>query len=95
MASLFNYFIRWDIDFSVGNLLSVWRQLWRPWRGLSWIFCFLFPISRSVSYYPSQAHDSVTVTVVSEDLMSDSYPYADVLVPTSRLSLSFFSGIVT
>ena len=56
---------------------------------------FMDFLSRSVSYYPSWAHDSVTVTVVSEDLMSDSYPYADVLVPTSRLSLSFFPGIVT
>ena len=52
-------------------------------------------LSRAGFYYPRQAHDSVTVTVVSEDLMRDSYPYADVLVPTSRLSLSFFSGIVT
>ena len=52
-------------------------------------------LSGSGSYYPSRAHDSVTVTVVSEDLMSDSYPYADVLVPTSGLSVNFFPGIVT
>ena len=56
---------------------------------------FMDFLSRAGSYYPSRAHDSVTVTVVSEDLMSDSYPYADVLVPTSGLSLNFFSGIVT
>jgi len=52
-------------------------------------------LSGSGSYYPSWAHDSVTVTVVSGDLMSDSYPYADVLVPTSGLSVNFFPGIVT
>ena len=52
-------------------------------------------LSGAGSYYPSRAHDSATVTVVSEDLMSDFYPYADVLVPTSGLSLNFFPGIVT
>lgn len=52
-------------------------------------------LSGAGSYYSSRAHDSVTVTVVSEDLMRDSYPYADVLVPTSGLSLNFFPGIVT
>ena len=52
-------------------------------------------LSRAGSYYPSRAHDSVTETVVSGDLMSDSYPYADVLVPTSGLSLNFFPGLVT
>ena len=52
-------------------------------------------LSGAGSYYPSRAHDSWTVTVVSEDFMRDSYPYADVLVPTSGLSLNFFPGIVT
>ena len=52
-------------------------------------------LSGAGSYYSSQAHDSVTVTVVSEDFMSDSYLYADVLVPTSGLSLNFVPGIVT
>ena len=52
-------------------------------------------LSGAGSYYPGQARDSVTVTVVSGDLMRDSYPYADVLVPTSGLSLNFFPGIVT
>ena len=52
-------------------------------------------LSGAGSYYPGQAHDSVTVTVVSGDLMRDSYPYADVLVPTSGLSLNSFPGIVT
>ena len=52
-------------------------------------------LSGAGSYYPGQAHDSVTVTVVSGDLMRDSYPYADVLVPTSGLSLNFFPGIGT
>ena len=52
-------------------------------------------LSGAGSYYPSRAHDSVTVTVVSEDLMSDSYPYADVLVPTSELNLNLFPGIAT
>ena len=56
---------------------------------------FMDFLSRAGSYYPGQAHDSVTVTVVSEDLMRDSYLYADVLVPTSGLSLNFFPGIVT
>ena len=46
------------------------------------------------SYYPGRAHDSVTVTVVSEDFMRDSYPYADVLVPTSGLSIHLFPIIV-
>ena len=50
-------------------------------------------LSRAASCYPSQAQDRVTVTVVSEDLMRDSYPYADVLVSTSGLSLNFFPGI--
>jgi len=52
-------------------------------------------LSGAGSYYPSRAHDSVTVTVVSEDFMRDSYLYADVLVPTSGLSINFFPGIVT
>ena len=52
-------------------------------------------LSGAGSYYPSRARDSVTVTVVSGDLMRDSYPYADVLVPTSGLSLNSFPGIVT
>ena len=52
-------------------------------------------LSRAGSYYSGRAHDSVTVTVVSEDIMSDSYPYADVLVPTSGLSLNFFPGLAT
>ena len=52
-------------------------------------------LSGAGSYYPCRAHDSATVTVVSEDFMSDSYPYADVLVPTSGLSLNFFPGIAT
>ena len=52
-------------------------------------------LSGAGSYYPSRAHDTVTVTVVSGHLMRDSYPYADVLVPTSGLSLNFFPGIVT
>ena len=52
-------------------------------------------LSGAGSYYPGQARDSVTVTVVSGDLMRDSYPYADVLVPTSGLSLNFFPGIGT
>ena len=52
-------------------------------------------LSGAGSYYPGQARDSVTVTVVSGDLMRDSYPYADVLVPTSGLSLNSFPGIVT
>ena len=51
-------------------------------------------LSGAGSYYPSRAHDSVTVTVVSEDLMRDSYLYADVLVPTSGLSINFFPIIV-
>ena len=50
-------------------------------------------LSRAGSYYPGRARDSVTVTVVSEDFMCDSYLYADELVPTSGLSLNFFSGI--
>ena len=56
---------------------------------------FMDFLSRAGSYYSGRAHDSVTVTVVSEDFMSDSYPYADVLVPTSGLSLNFFPGLVT
>ena len=52
-------------------------------------------LSRAGSYYLSQAHDSMTVTIVNEDLMTDSYLYADVLVSTSGLSLHFFPGIVT
>ena len=52
-------------------------------------------LSGAGSYYPGRAHDSATVTVVSEDFMRDSYPYADVLVPTSGLSLNFFPGIAT
>ena len=51
-------------------------------------------LSRAGSYYPSWAHDSATVTVVSGDFMRDSYPYADVLVPTSGLSIHFFPIIV-
>ena len=50
-------------------------------------------LSGAGSCYPSRAHDSMTVTVVSGDFVSDSYPYADVLVPTSGLSLNFFPGI--
>ena len=50
-------------------------------------------LSRAVFGYLSQEHDSMTVTVVTENLMRDSYPYADVLVPTSGLSLNFFPGI--
>ena len=52
-------------------------------------------LSGAGSYYPSRARDSVTVTVVSGDLMRDSYPYADVLVPTSGLRINFFPGLVT
>ena len=52
-------------------------------------------LSRAVFGYLSQEHDSMTVTVVTENLMRDSYPYADVLVPTSGLSLNSFPGIVT
>ena len=51
-------------------------------------------LSGAGSYYSSRARDSATVTVVSEDFMRDSYPYADVLVPTSGLSLNFFPIIV-
>ena len=51
-------------------------------------------LSGAGSYYPGQAHDSVTVIVVSEDLMRDSYLYADVLVPTSGLSINLFPIIV-
>ena len=51
-------------------------------------------LSGAGSYYPSWAHDSATVTVVSEDFMRDSYPYTDVLVPTSGLSLNSFPIIV-
>ena len=51
-------------------------------------------LSGAGSYYPGQARDSVTVTVVSGDFMRDSYPYADVLVPTSGLSIHFFPIIV-
>ena len=35
----------------------------------------------------------MTVTVVSGNFMSDSYLYADVLVPTSGLNFNFFPGI--
>ena len=52
-------------------------------------------LSGAGSYYPGQARDSVTVTVVSGDFMRDSYPYADVLVPTSGLRINSFPGIVT
>ena len=55
---------------------------------------FMDFLSRAGSYYSGWAHDSVTVTVVSEDLMRDSYLYADVLVPTSGLSINFFPIIV-
>ena len=47
-------------------------------------------LSGAGSYYPGQAHDSVTMIVVSEDLMRDSYLYADVRVPTSGLSINLF-----
>ena len=52
-------------------------------------------LSGAGSYYPGQARDSATVTVVSGDFMRDSYPYADVLVPTSGLHINFFPEIVT
>ena len=89
MASLFNYFIRWNIEFSVGNLLCVVagvETMERPLMGF---------LSGAGSYYHSRTCDSVTVTVVSEDFMRDSHPHADMLVPTSGLSSNFFPGIVT
>ena len=89
MASLFNYFIRWNIEFSVGNLLCLVagvETMEMPLMDL---------LSGAGSYYPGRTHGSVTVTVGNEDLMSDSYLYADVLVPTSGLSLNFFPRIVT
>ena len=89
MASLFNYFIKWNIEFSVGNLLCVGAIVETMEMPL------MDFLSGAGSYYPSRAHDSVTVTVVSEDIMSDSYPYADVLVPTSELNLNLFPGIAT
>ena len=61
MASLFNYFIRWNIEFSAGNLLCVVafvETMEMPLMGF---------LSRAGSYYPSRARDGVTVTVGSED----------------------------
>ena len=55
---------------------------------------FMDFLSRAGSYYSGRAHDSVTMIVVSEDLMRDSYLYADVLVPTSGLSINLFPIIV-
>ena len=73
----------WELAKCVGAVVET-RE--RPLMGL---------LSGAGSYYPSRAHDSATVTVVSGDFMRDSYPYADVLVPTSGLRINFFPGIGT
>ena len=70
---------------SIGNFLSLWGSC-RDQGDAS-----LCPGLVPICLVPPGTHD--TMTVVSKYLMSDSYLYAGVLVPTSLSSLAFFPRI--
>ena len=85
MASLLNYFCRWNIEFHwelpefMGAIVET-REMHLSLQG--WF---------AICLVPPGTHD--TMTVGSKYLMSDSYLYAGVLVPTSLLSLASFPRI--
>ena len=85
MDCLLNYFYRWNIEFHwelpefMGAIVET-REMHLSLQG--WF---------AICLVPPGTHD--TMTVGSKYLMSDSYLYAGVLVPTSLLSLASFPRI--